>query len=324
MIYDILIVGAGPCGLAVAVEAKVKGLKTIVLEKGSIADSIRRYPQQMTFFSTAENIAIGDVPFLINQPKASREEALNYYRNVVQLKELELSLFSEVVDIQKSNELFIVEDIHGHQYETKKVVIATGYFELSRTLGITGEELPFVSHHYTEPYLYAHQKVTIIGGGNTATEAALDLMRHGVEVTMIVRKDTLKPTVKYWLQPDILNRIKEGKIKVFYEHQTVEIKRGEVIIKSLKDDCLRSIQSNFVLILTGHIPDTQFLNKVGVETSKDLIPVHNEETFETNVEGIYVAGTVIAGEYTEKVYIENGRLHAQPIVKDILTKLKNG
>jgi thioredoxin reductase (NADPH) len=319
--FELIVVGGGPNGLACAIEAKNKGIKVIVLEKGTIAESIRRYPKQMTFFSTADNIAIGNIPFAIDKPKATREEALNYYRKVVEFYELPVRLFCKVTAVKKENNTFIVQTDSGDVYMTKHVILSTGYFDFPRKLNIPGEQLQHVKHYYDEPYPYALQRVVIIGAGNSAVEAALDLYRHGVSVTLIVRGDSMKKTAKYWLIPDLLNRIKEGNIQAYYQHKTIQIYKKQVLIEDAKTLKRKKIDTDFVFILTGYLPDQELLIKCGIQIDPlSLEPYYNPDTFETNVPGLYVAGTLTAGIHTEKVFIENGRLHGRRIIRDILAK----
>jgi thioredoxin reductase (NADPH) len=319
--YEIIVVGAGPNGLACAIEALKKGLKVLVIEKGTIAESIRRYPKQMTFFSTADNIAIGDIPFTIDKPKATREEALNYYRKVVEFYNLPIRLFCSAERIEKQDGNFHVITSTGDTYVARYLILSTGYFDFPRKLNIPGESLSHVKYYYDEPYPYVHQNVTIIGAGNSAVEAALDLFRHGVNVTIVARGETMKKTAKYWLIPDLLNRIKEGKIKAVYQHKVVEINETHVIAESNDGQERVEIESRFVFILTGYLPDVNFLKKCGIQVKPESKePTYDEMTFETNVQNLYVAGTLTAGVHTEKVFIENGRLHGKNIIEDILTK----
>jgi thioredoxin reductase (NADPH) len=319
--YEIIVVGGGPNGLACAIEAQKNGLQVLVIEKGTIAESIRRYPKQMTFFSTADNISIGEIPFTIDKPKATREEALNYYRKVVEYYNLPLRLFCKVQSLTSENGKFNIHTNLGDTYLSDYVILSTGYFDFPRKLNISGENLPHVTHYYDEPYPYVHQKVAIIGAGNSAVEAALDLYRHGVDVTLIVRGKSMKKTAKYWLIPDLLNRIKEGMITAYYEHEAVAIEEKHVIMKDLSSGKKKKIVSDFVFILTGYLPDVKFIEECGIKVdplSKE--PHFNPSTFETNIRNLYVAGTLTAGIRTEKVFIENGRLHGKHIVMDILSK----
>ncbi len=318
--YQIVIIGGGPNGLACAIEAKKRRLRVLVLEKGSIAESIRRYPYQMTFFSTADNIAIGEVPFTINTPKATREEALNYYRRVVEFYDLPVKLYTRVEKVTRKNNIFHVSTSSGIIYQASYVVLATGYFDFPRKLNIPGENLSHVKYYFDEPYPYAQQNVVIIGGGNSAVEAALSLYRHGVNVSIIVRKENMKKTAKYWLIPDLLNRIKEGKIKAYYQHETLSIKEKSVLAADVANNQQASISADFVFILSGYLPDINLMKESGIKVDPQTCePEFNDQTFETNVPGLYVAGTVTAGIHTEKVFIENGRLHGKNIIDHILS-----
>jgi len=319
--FKLIIIGGGPNGLACAIEAQKRGISVLVIEKGTIAESIRRYPYQMTFFSTADNIAIGDIPFTIDKPKATREEALNYYRRVVEFYNIPIRLCCKVVSLVKKDDLFYLDTNVKDQYIAEHVVISTGYFDFPRKLNVPGETMAHVKHYYDEPYKYAHQHVAIIGGGNSAVETALSLYRHGVQVSMIVRSEAMKKTAKYWLLPDLLNRIKEGSIKVYYNHEVIQIKKKYVITINRKENKSDKIQADYVFVLTGYLPDVSFMIKSGIQINdKTLEPFYDKNTFETNVPGLYVAGTVTAGIHTEKVFIENGRLHGKFIVEDILKK----
>jgi len=319
--YELIVVGGGPNGLASAIEAQKNGLKVLVLEKGTIAESIRRYPNQMTFFSTADNIAIGNIPFTIEKPKATREEALNYYRKVVEFYDLPLRLFCEVKSIARGNGQFLIRTNGTDTYLVDYVILSTGYFDFPRKLNIPGENLPHVKHYYDEPYLYTHQKVAIIGAGNSAVEAALDLYRHGVKVTLIVRGGSIKKTAKYWLLPDLENRIKEGNIKVYYQHRAIQIELKQVVMENIDKGIKINLNTDFVLVLTGYLPDEQLMKDCGIKVNPETKePFYNPDTFETNISNLYVAGTLTAGIHTEKVFIENGRLHGQNIVRNILGK----
>lgn len=318
-IRDIIIIGAGPCGLACAIEAQKHGLTHLVLEKGSITESIRRYPIKMKFFSTAENIEIGNIPFTIADVKASREEALQYYRKVANHFQLQLKLFTAVSRVTKRGEIFEVHSNKGEIFYARHVINATGYFDVPRALHIPGEHLPHVSNYYDEAFKYAYTKVIIVGAGNSAIEAALDLYRHDVDVTIVHRRGELKPTTKYWLLPDIRNRIKEGKIKTLLHTNIRAIEKERITVESTETGEVTQIPADFVFLLIGHTPDPHLFEQSGVRFRPDsLVPEYDPATFETNVKGLYLAGTVIAGVHTEKVFIENGREHAQIIMRHMI------
>lgn len=322
-IVDVLIIGGGPCGLAAAIEATKSNLSHLVLEKGSITESIRRYPRKMRFFSTAENIEIGGIPFPISGVKANRDEALQYYRKVAGFYHLNFRLFSEVESIEKkpvpaeANAIFHVTTTKGEVFRARNVVIATGYFDLPRKLGVPGEDLPHVSHYYDEPFRYSYSKVVIVGGGNSAVEAALELYRHDVDVTIVHRGGDLRQTVKYWLIPDVKNRIREGKIKAVFNAELAAITPENSIFENTQTSGQIHIPADFVFLLVGYVPDAKLLLQAGAHLNENLVPVYNPRTFETNVDGLYVCGTVLAGIHTEKVFIENGRNHAKAIIDSI-------
>lgn len=316
--YDVIIIGAGPCGLAVGVEAAKAGLSHLILEKGSVTESIRRYPKRMRFFSTAENIEIGGLPFPISDVKANRTEALQYYRKVAGYYELNFRLFTEVAQVEKQGDLFCVITTTNEQFYARKVVIATGYFDFPRHLGIEGETLPHVSHYYDEPFQYSFSKVAIIGGANSAVEAALELYRHDVEVTVVHRGEDFRPTVKYWLIPDVKNRVKEGRIKTRFNSLVQRIEPKKVHLQNLQTGEAETLEADFVLVLTGYVPDAALLRRCGIDlVEPSLVPVYDPVTFESNVSGLYLCGTVVAGIHTEKVFIENGRDHAAAIIDHI-------
>jgi len=255
--YDVIIVGAGPCGLATAIEAKKNNLDYLILEKGSIAESIRKYPIHMQFFSTADNISIANIPFAVAGAKATRSEALQYYRKVSEYFDLQIKLFTPVENISKKDNIFEISTKTEETYKAKNVVLAIGYFDFPRQLNIEGEYLPHVKKYYDEPFVYVHRKITIIGGGNSAVEAALDLYRHGAEVTMLLRNKDFKPTAKYWLIPDLKNRVREGNIQVFFESKVQKISKKEVFFE--KNNQIQSIKTDAVLLLVGYTSDTKLL-----------------------------------------------------------------
>lgn len=318
-LYDVIIIGGGPCGLAAGIEATKNGLSHLILEKGSVTESIRRYPKLMRFFSTAENIEIGGIPFPISGVKANRNEALQYYRKVAAYFKVNTKVFTEVDRVEKEGELFTVFTTTGDTYHAHRVILATGYFDKPRWLGIPGEDLPHVSHYYDEPFQYSFTNVVIVGAANSAVEASLELYRHDVDVTVVHRRDDFKPTVKYWLIPDVKNRVKEGKIKTRFDTCITRIEPGQVYIQHLQTGETDTLPADFVLILSGYTPDASLLQRCGIELAPESqIPAFDKRTFETNVPGLYVCGTVLAGIYTEKVFIENGRDHARAILEHIM------
>lgn len=318
-LYDVIIVGGGPCGLAAGIEAKKAGLSHLILEKGSLTESIREYPRRMRFFSTAENIEIGGLPFAISDVKAGRSEALQYYRKAAGYYNLNFKLFQEVWSVQKDGDIFTVTTTSGDEYRAHKVIMATGYFTRPRWLNIPGENLPNVSHYYDEPFKYSFTNVVIVGASNSAVEAALELYRHDVNITIVHRGEDFRSTVKYWLVPDVKNRVKEGKIKTVFDSVVTQIDGHSVTINNLNTGEETQLPADFVFILTGYIPDADLLARCGIELNPETkVPVYDRETFETNVPGLYVCGTVLAGIYTEKVFIENGREHAQAIIDHIM------
>lgn len=319
-LYDVIIIGAGPCGLACAIEAHKASLHYLVVEQGSIAESIRRYPVHMRFFSTADNISIGGIPFAIADAKANRSEALQYYRKVSEYFQLKLKLYTRVERIEPQAGNFILHTQRGEQLHCRAVIVATGYFTRPRLLQVEGENLPHVSHYYKEPFEYVHQRVVIIGGGNSAVEAALDLYRHGAKVHMLLRGEDFKPTAKYWLVPDLKRRIAEGHIQASFGCRVRRI--TPTAVEYEQHGRHHQLPADFVLALTGYLPDTTLLSQAGVLVNDDLVPQHNEY-FETNVKRLYVAGTAICGIHTEKVYIENGRLHAPVIIQHLSRHLRN-
>lgn len=322
-IYDVVIVGAGPCGLACGIEVHRAGLSYLILDKGSLTESIRRYPQQMTFFSTAENLEIGGIPFPSIQAKPTRVEALHYYRRVAEFFELHIRLHTQVIGLNKKEELFEIQTQEGELFFSRNVVLATGYFDRPRQLGVEGENLPHVSKYYQEAFQYVHSKVVVAGAGNSAIEAALELQRHNVEVTMLVRKAEFKAGVKYWLVPNIKNRITEGKIRVIFHAQVAKIEPKSVWYRQEGHQEAKELPADFVLLLVGYVPEVDLLVQAGAEVNPDnLIPVYDKESFETTVRGLFVAGTIVCGIHTEKIFIENGRYDGQKIVKRILENQK--
>lgn len=315
-ILDIIIIGAGPIGLACGIKAKEAGLSYLIIDKGCLVNSLYNYPQNMTFFSTSEKLEIGEVPFVSNSPKPTRAESLEYYRRIALKFELNIHLFEEVISAKKED-VFYVNTSKG-KYRSKNIIISTGFYDLPALMNIRGESLPKVSHYYKDPHYYAMQKVVVIGSSNSSVDAALECYRKGADVTMIIRGAEIGERVKYWVKPDIINRIKEGSIKALFNSELKEIKENEVIINTPEGEVI--IENDFVLALTGYQPNFNFLEKMGVEISNDdkKYPIHNSETMETNQNGLYLAGVVCGGMDTHLWFIENSREHAAQIIDNIL------
>ena len=318
-LYDVIIIGSGPCGLSCGIEAKKRGLDHLILEKGSIANTIRRYPTNMTFFSTADLLELHNIPFpTVQQSKRpNRSEAMEYYLKVAETEDLNIQQYTEVQSINRTDDGSFNLKTNKGEFNCKKVILAIGYFDNANKLGIPGEELPHVTHFYDEAFKYADTKSLVVGGANSAAETALDLYRHNAKVEMVHRHPELKKSIKYWVKPDIENRIKEGSIPMHWEHEIVAIREGEVDIRSMIDGSQKSIEADFVFLMTGYHPDDDFLKRIGIETDEQIIPSFNEETHETNVPGIYVAGAMVCGCETGNIFIENGRHHANNIFEHI-------
>jgi thioredoxin reductase (NADPH) len=320
-ILDVIIIGGGPIGLACGLEAKKKGLQYLIVEKGVLVNSLYNYPVNMTFFSTSEKLEIGGVPFVSNNIKPTRSEALEYYRRVTIAGNLNIHLFEEVVAISKTNDHFEVITSNG-QYAATNIIIATGFYDLPFLLNVPGENLPKVTHYYKDPHFYAFQKVLVVGASNSAVDAALETFRKGANVTMVIRDKEVGERVKYWVRPDIINRIKEGSIKAYFNATIEFIREKEVDIKT--PDGLITIDNDWVIAMTGYQPNLSFLEKIGIELSADETrkPSYDINTHETNVKGIYIAGVICGGMDTHSLFIENSREHAEKIIENILTKNK--
>lgn len=317
--YDVIIIGGGPIGIACALEAEKKNLSYLILEKGCLVNSLYNYPTNMTFFSTSEKLELDDIPFISNNPKPRKAEALEYYRRIATSNKININLFEKVTKVESKDNLHTVTSIKN-QYSAKNVVVATGFYDIPNYLNIPGEDLPKVAHYYGDPHYYATLKTIVVGASNSAVDAALEIYRKGGEVTMIVRKEEIGRRVKYWVRPDIDNRIKEGSIKAFFNANLKEIKEKEVIIQTPEGE--KVLKNDFVLMLTGYRPNFEFLKNMGIDLSDDgrKIPQYNEETMETNVKGIYLAGVICGGVETHKWFIENSRVHAAMIMKDLARK----
>jgi thioredoxin reductase (NADPH) len=323
-VKDVIIIGAGPSGLATAIAAEEAGLDYEVLEKGTLVESIFRFPPGMTFFTTPELLEIGGLPFVTPYEKPTRGEALKYYRRVAETYKLRIVLGVEVLAVRPIAEGFAVETRSepaplGERH-ARTVVMATGYYDHPNLLGIPGEELPHVSHYYTEAHGYYRKKVVVVGGKNSAAIAALELYRGGAQVTLVHRHAALSPSIKYWIRPDIENRIKEGTIAARFESRVVEIRPEAVVIET--GGRREELSADAVLLLTGYHPDADLLRGAGVRVDDtSYIPAHDPETLETNVPGLYLAGAVVSGKETGRIFIENGRFHGEAVVRAIQRRL---
>lgn len=317
--HKLLIIGGGPIGLACALAAKKEGIDYLIIEKGCLVNSLYRYPINMTFFSTSERLEIGGIPFVSNNAKPTRPESLEYYRRVATSQELNIRLFEKVESIQAANGGY--EVITSKQtYHAANIIIATGFYDIPNLLNIPGEELPKVTHYYKDPHYYATQKVVVVGANNSSVDAALETYRKGAEVTMVIREDGIGKRVKYWVKPDIENRISEGSIKAYFHSGLTAIRETEVDIQT--PEGLITIPNDFVIAATGYQPDFSFLEKTKVRLSDDAIrePYYNPHTMETNLAGVYLAGVVCGGMNTHVWFIENSREHADKIIRHIVTK----
>ncbi|AZB17959.1 YpdA family putative bacillithiol disulfide reductase [Chryseobacterium indologenes] len=317
-ILDILIIGAGPIGLNCAIEAKKNNLNYLIIEKGTIVNSLYNYPLYMRFFSTAEKLEIDEIPFISTAPKPGRQEALEYYQGIARQKQMNIHLYEKVLAVSKNDGLFTIETSKS-KYTARNVVIATGFYDIPNLMHIPGEDLPKVRHYYTEPYPYTRQKIVVVGSSNSAVDAALETYRKGADVTMIIRHSEISKSVKYWVKPDIENRIAEGSIKAYFNSEIIEIKEHSVLFKD-ENNQIHEIENDFVLAMTGYLPDFDFLKGSGIELNGDCLnPVYNTETMETNIPNLYLAGVVCGGKDTHLWFIENSRVHARMIVNSILS-----
>jgi bacillithiol disulfide reductase len=321
---DVIVIGAGPTGLACAIEAQRAGFKVITLDKGCLVNSIFNYPANMIFFTTPELLEIGDIPFSSANPKPNRLEALEYYRKVAEHYKVDVRQYQRVEMVSgHDNEFHITtcDRLGGvYDYVSRKVIVATGYYDRANLLRIIGEDLPKVFHYYREPHPYFDNDVLIIGGKNSAAISALDLWRHGARVTLVHRGPKMHAHVKYWILPDIENRIKNGEIAAYFNTSVQEISAEHVTLLTPEGEM--KLKNDFVFALTGYHPDYDFLRAMGIELSSDQCrPVCDPVTLESNVPGIYVAGVIVAGSRTNEIFIENGRFHGQQIAEDLKQKL---
>jgi thioredoxin reductase (NADPH) len=321
----LIIIGGGPIGIACALEAKKRNIDYLILEKGTLVNSLYNYPVNMTFFSTSERLEIGGVPFVSNNPKPTRNEALEYYRRVASDNHINIHLFEEVININKiltgNEELYYEVETNKTKYNASYIIISTGFYDIPYLLNVPGENLPKVKHYYKDPHYYAFQKVIVVGAQNSAVDAALETWRKGAEVTMVIRGPEVGQRVKYWVRPDIENRIKEGSIKAYYNSRILAIREKEVEIET--PEGIIKLENDWVLALTGYQPDLPFLRKIGIELCNDesCKPTYKEDTHETNQKNIYLAGVICGGMNTHRLFIENSREHAIRILEDIAKKI---
>ncbi|MBZ5568064.1 MAG: YpdA family putative bacillithiol disulfide reductase [Acidobacteriia bacterium] len=338
--FDLLVIGAGPSGLASAIETQRAGFRAVLIDKGCLVNSLFHYPANMTFFTTPELLEIGDIPFPSAHVKPTREEALEYYRKVAEHYQLDIRQYERVDQVSGSDGDFLVHtstveaDILGAlegpakrhlpgrraEYRARKLVVATGYYDLPNIMQVPGEDLPKVFHYYREPHPFFGRDVLVIGGKNSAAIAALELWRHGARVTLVHRYESMHRHVKYWIKPDIENRIKNGEVTACFSSTVKEIRPESVLLQTPNGEV--RLKNDFVFALTGYHPDYSFLQSLGIQLTPDECrPIVNQETLETNVPGIYVAGVIVAGSKTNEIFIENGRFHGQRIAQDLKKKL---
>lgn len=315
---DLIIIGAGPIGLACGIEAKKNDLDYEIIDKGMLVNSIFNYPVNTTFFSTSDKLEIGGIPFISHNVKPTRDEALEYYRRVCDSWKLNLNLYNEVIEIINRQSYFELKT-QNEIIESKKIIICTGFYDIPYLLNIPGEDLSKVLHYYNEPHPYYRMDIAIVGAGNSAVDVALDTYRKGASnVTMIIRENKIGDNIKYWVRPDIINRIESNEIDVFYESEILEIKDKSIIVKTKKDT--KEIKNDFVLAMTGYQPNYEILENLGIEILDDEFktPVYDEQTMETNVKGVYLAGVICGGLKTNKWFIENSREHSEKIISQII------
>jgi len=318
-IFDVIIIGGGPIGLASGIACQKAGLSYVILEKGCLVNSLYNYPTTMTFFSTSNLLEIGDVPFVSISAKPTRAEALEYYRRVVIAKKLNIRLFEEVLDVHTTRNDVKIKTSKD-EYTGKSLILATGYYDIPNIMNVEGENLPKVTHYYKDPHFYAFQDVLVVGANNSAVDVALETWRKGARVTMVIREPEIGPSVKYWVRPDIINRIEEGSIRAYFNSKIAKISENDVTIETPEGQTV--ISNDWVLAMTGYQPNLSFLEKIGIKLAEDEVrkPQYDENTMETNVPNVYLAGVICGGMDTRRLFIENSREHAELIVKSILEK----
>lgn len=313
---DVLIIGGGPIGMACGIAAIKAGLTHRIVEKGCLTNSLYHYPQGMTFFSTAEKLEIGNLPFVSTNPKPKRAEALEYYRRVAQTYDLNIQLFEKVEQVEKRDGIFHVVTSKG-EYQARNVIVATGFYDIPMMMAVPGEELPKVRHYYGEPHFYSRQNVIVVGASNSSVDAALETYRKGARVTMVVRGPNISSRVKYWVKPDIENRIASGEINAYFNSHILKISENDVLIGTPDGEVL--LKNDFVLALTGYQPDFDFLKRIGIHLNEEncFVPEHHPQSMESNIKGLYLAGVVCGGLNTHTWFIENSRVHADQIIHSI-------
>jgi len=314
--YDLIIIGGGPTGLVCGIAAAKKQLNYLIIEKGTLVNSIYNFPENMTFFSTSQVLEIGETPFIAHNDKPTRKEALEYYRRIQEKWDLQLKLYEQVNELIPSGENYTIQTSKGI-YQTKSVIIATGYYDCPRLMNVPGEDLPKVKHYYDDPHPYVHQKVLVVGAANSACDVALETYYKGADVTMAIREPHIYEKVKYWIRPNIENRIKEGSIKAYFSTTIKEIKPTEVILNTPDGELV--LPNDYVLAMTGYKPNYPFLKKLGIQFNDDeyQTPIFNKDTFESNLPNVYLAGVINAGLHTSKLFIENTRHHGEKIIKNV-------
>jgi thioredoxin reductase (NADPH) len=315
----VVIIGGGPIGLACGLACQNANLEYIIIEKGCLVNSLYHYPTTMTFFSTSERLELDSIPFVSNNNKPTRSEALEYYRRVTQSRQLNIRLFEEVKEVVRDQNGFNVVTSKG-EYSADQLIVSTGFYDVANLMEIPGENLSKVKHYYQDPHFYAFQKVLVVGANNSAVDVALETFRKGADVTMVIREPHIGQTVKYWVKPDIENRIAEGSIKAYFNSHLTEITEKEVVISTPQGKV--TVENDWVLAMTGYMPNLNFLEQLGINLSDDRLrkPFFSEETMETNVPNLYLAGVICGGMDTRKLFIENSREHATKIVKHILSR----